>query len=212
METTVGAISLGSREKPQRVEYTQPSGPRNFACEELHNVESDMYSQNFEYYPYDNSYTEYYPSTENQLDNENYYYSSEPSVSVDSNQNHEENFQKEPFEVTSVFQHSKRDYCADIPAFPEFNIREPIKFHLFKFHKYFDGLIGLDILKLLNSHIDLSNSMLPAPPLSSKIEPHTAAHVKIPVSTFHGDILLPPSKINDCVIRETLSEAVDGYP
>nr|CAH7732028.1 unnamed protein product [Callosobruchus chinensis] len=73
----------------------KPSGPRNFAFEELHNVESDnMYSQNFEYYPYDNSYTEYYPSTENQLDNENYYYSSEPSVSVDSNQNHEEeNFQ-----------------------------------------------------------------------------------------------------------------------
>nr|CAH7756694.1 unnamed protein product [Callosobruchus chinensis] len=44
-----------------------------------------------------------------------------------------------------------------------------------------------------------------------EIEPHTAAHVKIPVSTFHGDILLPPSKINDCVIRETFSEAVDGY-
>nr|CAH7748166.1 unnamed protein product [Callosobruchus chinensis] len=60
-----------------------------------------------------------------------------------------------------------------------FNIRELIKFHLFKFHEYFDGLIGLDILKLLNSHIDL------------EIEPHAAAHVKIPVSTFHGDILLP---------------------
>nr|CAH7750749.1 unnamed protein product [Callosobruchus chinensis] len=167
-----------------------------------------MYSQNFEYYPYDNSYTEYYPSTENQLDNENYYYSSEPSVSVDSSYSHNrgnlidlntiydktelpyieianpplkllidtgatksflnpelaykyfpKNIYKEPFEVTSVFQHSKRDYFAEIPAFPEFNIREPIKFHLFKFHKYFDE-IGLDILKLLNSHIDLGNSML----------------------------------------------------
>nr|CAH7723778.1 unnamed protein product [Callosobruchus chinensis] len=106
------------------------------------------------------------------------------------------NIYKEPFEVTSVFQHSQRDYCAEIPAFPEFNIREAIKFHLFKFHKYVDGLIDLDILKLLNSHIDLGYSMLHTKnakiPMRFQdlkkrllffleIEPHTAAHVKIPV-------------------------------
>ncbi|CAH2017037.1 unnamed protein product [Acanthoscelides obtectus] len=38
-----------------------------------------------------------------------------------------------------------------------------------------------------------------------------AAQAKIPVDTYNGEILIPNSKIRDCVIKETLTHAINGY-
>lgn len=54
--------------------------------------------------------------------------------------------------------------------FKELNYNKSLKFYLFKFHNIFDGLIGLDNSKLLNTRIDFTNATLYTQNSAMKIE------------------------------------------
>lgn len=132
----------------------------------------------------------------------------------------------EPFTVSTVFQSETHQHCADIPIFPEFKQNVNLKFYLFKFHNIFDGLIGLDNLKLLNAQIDLINSKLITPvttiPIKYqpsqvnqifklRINPHTQVIANVPVKQNNGDVLVPHQIIQKCEIPATLSKAQNGF-
>lgn len=52
----------------------------------------------------------------------------------------------EPFQVTNVHATSKNDHSITLLCFPEFEEPGGITLYIYDFHKYFDGLIGFDLL------------------------------------------------------------------
>lgn len=131
----------------------------------------------------------------------------------------------EPFIVSTVFQTSNHDYSSEIPMFREFNCDGSLKFYLFKFHQIFDGLIGLDNLKLLNAQLDFVNSKLFTPTstipihyqssiqkilFKTTLEAHSRTVTKIPVNQINGDVIIPQQIIQNCEIPETLSTSTNG--
>ena len=128
----------------------------------------------------------------------------------------------DPFIVSSVFQNYPKEYSAEIPNFQEFNSNSKLKFFLFKFHQVFDGLIGVDNLKLLRAEIDISNSKLVTLysqiPIqyyekkksqfhSIKFDPHTTTRVGLPVKEKEGSIILRQQNVKREKLQETQSAA-----
>lgn len=108
-----------------------------------------------------------------------------------------------PIRMKTVFNSILIDKEVNVKSFREFKTDEKINFLLFKFHKYFDGLIGLDILQQLKMKLDFDNSILEVnsnqiplhfkPNLKSKnydVKPRTTIIAKIPVDVEEGDILI----------------------
>lgn len=106
--------------------------------------------------------------------------------------------------------------------FPEFNSNEKANFYLFKFHQTFDGLIGLDNLKLLQAKLDLPASLLITKNATLPIEyyetiktqfysiqlaPNTVSRVRLPVKEAQGTILLPKQELQGAQINDTLTSA-----
>lgn len=106
--------------------------------------------------------------------------------------------------------------------FSEFNSIDHAKFYLFKFHQTFDGLIGLDNLKLLQAKLDLpasklitKNAILPIEYYetvktqfySIQLAPHTINRVRLPVKEIQGTILLPKQELQGAIVNETLTVA-----
>ena len=92
----------------------------------------------------------------------------------------------------------------NIPMFIEFRECGILEFFVFKFHNYFDGLIGLDILTNLGAKIDLEKKQLITNncciPLSFKpnltsgkflISPKNKAIMKTSIDLEHDDFLIP---------------------
>lgn len=113
-----------------------------------------------------------------------------------------------------------------IPSFKEFGTRKQLKFHLFKFHDKFDGLIGLDILKYLNVQLDFINSKFKMPcseldinyylsqtnvTFNADVKAHTGHRIRIPVNIDKGYILIPQQKIQHLEIMHCLTQAHQGY-
>lgn len=100
-----------------------------------------------------------------------------------------------------------------------------LKFYLFKFHNVFDGLIGLDNLKLLQANLDFDTGYLVTPyskirllfhrikhELNSiTVAPRTEQVIRIKTSVKHGDIFIPYQKLQNCEIPSCLSVAKNGY-
>lgn len=97
---------------------------------------------------------------------------------------------------------------------------------MFKFHDFFDGLIGFDTIKMLGAQIDAANSCIRTPnsiiqlnlretpkkPVSCyEINSHEIVRINIPVNIDNGDILVPPRIIQNCEFKETLTTAINGY-
>lgn len=137
-----------------------------------------------------------------------------------------DNIFHEPFTVSTIFQSSSHEYCAEIPIFPEFNRQDNLKFYLFNFHNVYDGLIGCDNLKLLNARLDFVNSKLLTPncnipihyqescqkiSFQKRIDPHTKIITKVPVNQNNGDIIIPGQIIQNCEIPETLTNSKNGF-
>lgn len=112
-------------------------------------------------------------------------------------------------------------YKAKIPAFNEFQCNYEIDFTLFNFHEYFDGIIGLKDLISMNLGIDFQNQRLvneyhelpfyyrQPDEISFKFEiPSNETLIKdYPVTVKDGEIIVPPCKINNLVVPETLTFA-----
>ncbi|KAA5588229.1 hypothetical protein F3H15_36775, partial [Pseudomonas aeruginosa] len=85
----------------------------------------------------------------------------------------------DPFEVTNVHATSRNDFSITIPAFSEFNDAGPIKLFVYDFHKFFDGLIGLDLLTKWKSRIDLKDNLLITDNSTNPIEMFNSRNVNL---------------------------------
>lgn len=107
----------------------------------------------------------------------------------------------------TIYQH------VSIPFPPEFQITGEMTLLPFKFHSYFDGLIGMDLLSYLKTEIDLPNLKLKTPsttiPLWThsnltsnifNISGHTKNVLPLPVETKQGDFYIDSISINDDLI------------
>lgn len=111
-----------------------------------------------------------------------------------------------------IYQH------VSIPFPPEFQTTGEMTLLPFKFHSYFDGLIGMDLLSYLKIEIDLPNLKLKTPSttiplwthnnLTSKIfniSGHTKTVLPLPVETKQGDFYINSITINnDLIISEDI--------
>lgn len=66
----------------------------------------------------------------------------------------------DPILITTVFNKHKLNRQVTLSAFKEFNTEEKFKFLVFKFHSYFDGLIGLEMMKRLQAKVNLKDKLL----------------------------------------------------
>lgn len=75
------------------------------------------------------------------------------------------------FIVSALFQKSPHKYSASIPSSKIFNLANTkrLVFYLFKFHNVFDGLLGIDNLKLLQAKLDFDNGYLVTPHTKIKL-------------------------------------------
>lgn len=109
--------------------------------------------------------------------------------------------------------------------FIEFNETGNIDFYIFKFHNYFDGLLGIDILSKLNAKIDLSTNSLITnnsiiqlflkPNFTSgryEVPPASKFIVKIPVDTRNGNFFVKKTYIQPFLyISEGIYNANNWY-
>nr|CAH7757828.1 unnamed protein product [Callosobruchus chinensis] len=117
------------------------------------------------------------------------------------------------FVVSTVFQKSAHKHSVSIPASEIFNLPNPmnLKFYLFKFHNTFEGLIGLNNLKLLKAEINSSKGILVTPHTKIRLKfhqpfndlnlitvvPRTEQVVKIKATVSDGEIIIPYQKIHN---------------
>lgn len=116
-------------------------------------------------------------------------------------------------------------YQANIPAFPEFNSNHNIRYILFDFHDYFDGVIGLDDLRKMNLNINLTNQKLTGndieipfkyretaeTKLSFSVNPNERTMKKLPVNIINGEILINELYLGQLRIPEILTRAENGF-
>lgn len=99
-----------------------------------------------------------------------------------------------------------------------------IPFYLFKFHKFFDGILGYESMTELKISIDLLNKKLVLPnktvdfeirkygPPEETINAQSAKFIKIPVLLPNDDVLVQKNlKINQIIIPSGVYKAKDGY-
>lgn len=107
--------------------------------------------------------------------------------------------------------------------FIEFKEEGNVDFYIFKFHNYFDGLLGIDILSKLNAKIDLSTNFLITN--NSKIQlslkhnltsgryevPSTSKFiVKIPVDTENGNFFVKKTYIQPYIYQKESTTQIIG--
>ena len=131
----------------------------------------------------------------------------------------------QPVNISTVFKTHSLNFAVNLPCFQEFNRNIDLEFLLFKFHNYFDGLIGLDILQMLNAKIDFQNSVLETdtitipivykPNYMSKtyaIPSKSKIIALLPVDIQNGDIFIQTNKIRkDLVISEGIYNSKDWF-
>ena len=105
----------------------------------------------------------------------------------------------------------------------EFKTNEHLQFLIFKFHNYFDGLIGSEIMKKLGVRLDFKNSILETDDVKIKIlyKPNLISKVykvssnskilcNLPVDVKEGDIYVETNNIN-LIISEGLYTCKNWY-
>lgn len=120
---------------------------------------------------------------------------------------------------------SKNNYSITLPCFPEFFEPGDITLFVYKFHNYFDGLIGLDLLDIWGSNIDLRNRLLktrnahiPIQMYDSRnanlyeeiIPANSSKLLRLPVNTRDGDVIVETQTICNCLITECVTNVVNN--
>lgn len=126
----------------------------------------------------------------------------------------------DPFEVTNIHATTRSDYSITLPCFQEFNEAGDITLFVYAFHKFFDGLIGYDLLEKLESNIDLKNRLLitrnssnPLLMYDSRnsnlyediIPANSSKLVKVPINSADGDVFIPEQCISNCLISDCVT-------
>lgn len=68
-----------------------------------------------------------------------------------------------PVKITTALNTETISEKVILPGLPEFQTNQPLHFFLYKFHKHFDGLIGMNIILQLNIDIHFSKQILLLP-------------------------------------------------
>jgi hypothetical protein len=111
--------------------------------------------------------------------------------------------------ITTLFNKHHLQDEVTLPNFLEFKQKGSLRFLLFRFHGYFDGLLGYDALKSLGAKVDLENQFLITknskiplrlkPNFSSgkiSIEPLSKTIVNLPVDIKNGEIYIKSMQLN----------------
>lgn len=131
----------------------------------------------------------------------------------------------EPFEITNVHTTSRNDYSVNLPCFQEFQEQHDINLFIYKFHDFFDGLIGLDLLNKWEANIDLKNNVLITKNARNPIRIHDSRNynlyetvipanssklVRIPVNFHSGDVFIPAQSISNCLIGNCITQVTEN--
>lgn len=134
----------------------------------------------------------------------------------------------EKFRISTAHGSSIESFSTTIDCSKMFDITNkcPLKFYMFDFHKYFDGLLGLDNLKYLNVKIDLEKDTLITPYKQIQmdyycnddnnmncmiVQPRTEQIIEINVANVrNGEVVIPYSKISNLEIPECIAEVKNG--
>lgn len=131
----------------------------------------------------------------------------------------------QPITITTILDKYKIDKKVILPVFTEFKEPGHLTFLVFKFHNYFDGLIGIDALTQIKAKIDLSTQLLRTPnasiPLRLKpnitsgkhiIPNHSKIIIELPVDVQNGDILMRRTMLSPYLhISEGLYKAENWF-
>lgn len=130
--------------------------------------------------------------------------------------------QYDPFVVTNIHASTVNQYSITIPSFPEFNSDEPLKFYIYKFHNYFDGLIGCDLLEQWHAEINYGTRQFKTPQSINNICMYTSGNVNLletvipanssklieaPVDVQSGDIFVERQVLCNCIVSNCISTA-----
>lgn len=123
----------------------------------------------------------------------------------------------DPFEVSNVHATTRSDYSITMPSFNEFNDSNDVTFYVYKFHDFFDGLIGTDLLDKWEAVIDYKNKLLTTKTATNPIKVYDSRNanlyediipagssklLKIPVNLHEGDAFIEEQTISNCIIGE----------
>lgn len=126
----------------------------------------------------------------------------------------------EPFEVVYFHATSRSNNTITLSCFPEFNESDNIKLFVYRFHNYFDGLIGSDLLSKWESNIDFKNMRFNTRHATNMIQVYDSRNVnlyediiparsskliKLPINTQDGHERIPEQVISNCVMGECLT-------
>lgn len=129
--------------------------------------------------------------------------------------------------MSNIHATTQNNYSITIPCFSEFNDKKPIKLYIYRFHEYFDGLIGLDLLQQWQSKIDLKlaslNTEFAVNPIHMYESPQhcnmfetiipakSSQMIKVPTTVPKGDVRINYQTICGCHILDCVSHSKNGY-
>lgn len=126
----------------------------------------------------------------------------------------------DPFEVCNVHATTRSDYSITLPSFKEFGDSSDVTFYVYKFHEFFDGLIGTDLLDKWEAVIDYKNKVLSTKTASNPIKVYdsrnanlyediipagTSKLIRIPINLHEGEAFIEEQTISNCIIGECLT-------
>lgn len=131
----------------------------------------------------------------------------------------------QPIEIKTLFTTQTIDQKTILRGLPELQSKQDLPFLIFRFHNYFDGLIGTDIIKQLGIVIDIKNSKLKCdnfyipihfkPNLMSRFYEVPSLSKQIcylPVDVENGSIHIKPTCLtSDLFVPEGLYYAQNWY-
>lgn len=127
---------------------------------------------------------------------------------------HTNNFQLIPTktEVKTALQTHTISHKISIDYLEQLNNIHPLEFLVFKFHHFFDGIIGNQTLQQLNATIDYQNSQITFGTVINKLhykpflkpqiynlEPYEQKNINLPTNVKLGDIYAPSIQFNEHV-------------
>lgn len=122
--------------------------------------------------------------------------------------------------MTNVHATTKNNYSITLPCFHEFNEPTDITLFVYKFHDYFDGLLGFDLLDTWSSNIDLRNKLLITRNTQIPIHMYDSCNVnlyediipansskliRLPVNSQDGEVLVEHQTICNCLISDCVT-------
>jgi len=130
-----------------------------------------------------------------------------------------------PVEIKTALKKYTIDTQVTLNGLPELFTEKKLSFLLFKFHDFFDGLIGYEMmtdlgikLDCLNSIIEIGKNTIPfslkpnLQPMRFDVFPNCKMLVKLPVDYENGSILIRKTKIkDDLILSEGIYEAKDWF-